>query len=59
MGTDISALRVFVRVGLASAAAALVAAILTDSDRTLVGIAGMIAVGVATAIDLWRGRSRG
>jgi hypothetical protein len=54
MGIDISALRVLLRVGLASTVAALVAAILTDSDRTLVGIAGMAAVGVATCVHLWR-----
>lgn len=54
MGIDVSALRLFLRVGLATAAAALVAAILTDSDPTLVAMAGMVAVGVTTNIYLWR-----
>ena len=51
---DINALRIFLRVGLATSAAALVAAMLTDSDRTLVGMAGMAAVAVATIVHLWR-----
>ena len=51
---NINALRIFLRVGLATSAATLVAAMLTDSDRTLVGMAGMAAVAVATIVHLWR-----
>lgn len=54
MEPDIDVLRVFLRVALVVTAAALIVAIVTDSDRTLVGIAACAATGAALIFYIWR-----
>ncbi len=53
MGPDIDALRMFVRVALPTAAAALVAAFFT-SDRHVIGMVGILALVAATWVGINR-----